>query len=308
MKNSKTSSKTESTTDKSRGSLDYIISMATVFPDVPALIRDELPDGKYVKLTDFKSLLKKIADQLTNLSKRSGIVVLERSQVADLVVSLAQVADNSQLDLPGPDFALEALRELNEKEMRRAVEEAKAIVNKCASAKFSFEEITQYIEQTHNPGATRLALKTVGPKAPIIQTSNGPLDLSTEKQLPRELQSDAKLDVVFKIVGGLNDFTGMFECRVINSSQTEYSLVRAGSQYWVRMVEHEHRTAILCAQLLQSELKAKVQVDRVPLDVNSRNDLKLLLLEVEPSVETSSMVIRLIGEQMNLDLNDKFLP
>jgi hypothetical protein len=74
------------------------------------------------------------------------------------------------------------------------------------------------------------------------------------------------------------------------------------------MVEHEHRTAILCAQLLQSELKAKVQVDRVPLDVNSRNDLKLLLLEVEPSVETSSMVIRLIGEQMNLDLNDKFLP
>lgn len=302
MKHRKTPLLTKPAKSEHGPAVDYVISMTSAFPNAPTLLRDDLPHGKYITLTDFSSLLRKSADRLLCLSQHAGIVVLESSSVLDLILSLAYVKDTSHHDLLGPDYAPEALRQLSEKEVRTGVDEAKEIIKALSSEDMSFEQMTHAIERTRNPQVTWLALGVIGPKAPVIQTSSGPLDLSTPDPVPRELHSNAVLDVTIEVIGGLNEANGLFEARIVSCAKTDYSLLRVGSRYPIRMVEHDHRTSLLVAQLFQSRLRAKVQADRVPLSPSRRQELKLVLQELESPVVGTDQALRLIAEQLHLDL------
>lgn len=303
MKNRKTPQRSNlsKALGKSSKVADYVISMSCAFSDAPAMLREDLPEGRYVTLTDFNAQLRRTSDRLLSLSRHAGVVVLDRTQAIDLTLSLAYIKDTSD-DLLGPDHSISALRQLSEKEMRTGVAEAKSIAAEISRGDFSFEAAQQAVERSRNPSVTWLALSVIGPKAPVIQTSAGPLDLSIPDPLPRELHSHVEFDAVCEVVGGLNESTGLFECRIISTSQTDYSLVRAGKRHWVRMVEHEHRTAVLVAQLFQSRLRARMQVDRAPFGLNRKQDLKLVLLDVEVPVEKPDRMLRLLAEQMHLEL------
>lgn len=277
--------------------------------DIPAVVSESLPDGKYCTVDDLLKGIRKVESHLLALHKGEGMhfamVDLQsaRSVVLTLVLADSSIGLSKEID-PAPFIATAHLS------LKKRIDEIKAIVESAQDGSMSYEAVRAEFDKFPDAELTNTVVALLGQRVPVVQSMAGPLDLSMDKLPVKFVASVREHCLRGRVVGGYEEQAGTVVMEVETLKDADTRLFHEKHRITLRVMSDEHRFNLLLAQLAKAKIQVKVKVPRIPLTPNPKlmSELRCDLEDVEvlDSNESLNKIKDAITHslQLNLKLND----
>lgn len=273
--------------------------------DIPAVVSDSLPDGKYCTVDDLLKGIRRVESHLLALHKGEGMhfamVDLQsaRSVVLTLVLADSSIGLSKEID-PAPFVATEHLS------LKKRIDAIKAIVESAQDGSMSYEAVRTEFDRFPDAELTNTVVALLGQRVPVVQSMAGPLDLSMDKLPVKFVASVREHCLCGRVVGGYEEQAGTVVMEVETLKDADTRLFHVKHRITLRVMSDEHRFHLLLAQLAKAKIQVKVKVPRIPLTPNPKlmSELRCDLEDVEvlDSNESLNKIKDAIAHSLQLSL------
>lgn len=277
--------------------------------DIPAVVSEALPDGKYCTVDDMLKGIRKVENHLLSIHRGKGMhfamvdLKSARSVILTLVLADSSVGLSKEID-PAPLIAAEHFS------FKKRIDEVKAIVESAQDGSMSYETVRAELDRLPDVELTNTVVALLGQRVPVVQSMAGPLDLSMDKLPVKFVASVHEHCLIGRVVGGYEEQAGTVVMEIETLKDADTRLFHEKHRITLRVMSEEHRFNLLLAQLAKAKIQVKVKVPRIPLTPNPKlmSELRCDLEDVEVLDGNDSLnkIKEAISHslQLNLKLDD----
>lgn len=279
--------------------------------DIPAVISEALPDGKYCTVEEMIKGIRKVENHLLALNTTEGLhfalVDLKTVKAVALTLVLADssIGLSKELD-PAPVIMAEHIA------LKNRINDVKTIITSIQDGSMSYEEVRAKFDQLPDIELTNTVVSLIGQRVPVVQSMAGPLDLNMEKMPVKFVASGRDHCMDGRVVGGYEEHAGTVIMEIQALKDADARLFSANNRITLRVMDEEHRVNLLLAQLTKSTIQVKVRVPRIPITSSPRSisELRCDLEDIEVLDKSDSLdqIKEAIVQKLQLNLQFNSTP
>lgn len=273
--------------------------------DVPGIVSDALPDGKYCTIDDAVKAFRKVEKHLLTMNPSDGhhFVLLCVNEVRSLILTLV-LADTAV----GLDDSLDPSHEIavDHTILKDTVQDVRGIIAAAQGGTISYEEVRDRVDNLPRPALANAVLSLIGQQVSIVQSLAGPIDLHMDKLAVKQVASAREHCLQGRVSGGYDEQVGTVIFEVCALHDADPRLFSVGTRITLKVGLEEHRVNLLLAQLAKVQLKVRLKIPRVPIlgFTPATYDLKCDLehMEMVDKAHSFEEIRATLARQLHLEL------
>jgi hypothetical protein len=274
------------------------ISLVASAAEIPVVIDEALPEGKYCFVKDCLHAIDKTAETLIGLRPREGktFVMIERRAAMDLILTLVLGETKTGGILDGEFDPINEIR-ASHAELVTAAAQVKTLLTAASATEMSIEEFRAGIERTGNPSLAKQLLDVMSTQAPTVRSSAGLVPLTLDKISIKDLPSDRIHELDVTVTLGFNDQSNSACVMVRTLLDADQSIFSPGITFRILCLDAEQRLSLLLAQAARKPVRIRVSLPRVAIVACVRTDFmatleNVTMLECEDAEQLKGMLVK----------------
>lgn len=269
--------------------------------DIPSVVSDALPDGKYSMVSEVTKALTKVEKCLRALHKDRGrtYVMVETEEARRLVLTLVlgdtSIGLSKELD-PAPVIRSD------HKALQSTVNDIRKVIEAAQSGTMSYEEVRERLDQLPNPPLVNEVLALIGHKTPVVQSLAGPIDLGLGRFTVKDVASQRQHQLDVLVVGGFDEQSSTVGLEVRALVDADNRLFSPDVRIKARVYEDAHRLQILLAQAAKQVIRITLSLPRVPIGCAAPGKADIVGDLVRLEISEDAQGLQELLRQFNLDL------
>ncbi len=274
------------------------ISLVASAAEIPVVVDETLPEGKYCFVKDCLHAIDKTAETLIGLRPREGkaFVMIERRAAMDLILTLVLAETKTGGILDGEFDPNNEIR-ASHAELVTAAEQVKTLLTAASAVEMSIEEFRAGIERIDNPSLAKQLLDVMSTQAPTVRSSAGLVPLTLDRISIKDLPSDRIHELDVTVTLGFNDQSNSASVMVRTLLDADQSIFAPGNSFRILCLDAEQRISLLLAQAARKPVRIRISLPRVPIVASARTDFlatleNVTMLECEDADQLKGMLVK----------------
>lgn len=274
------------------------ISLVASAAEIPMVIDEALPEGKYCFVKDCLHAIDKTAETLISLRPREGkaFVMIERRAAMDLILTLVLAETKTGGILDGGFDPINEIR-ASHAELVTAAEQVKTLLTAASAVEMSIEEFRAGIERIDNPSLAKQLLDVMSTQAPTVRSSAGLVPLTLDRISIKDLPSDRIHELDVTVTLGFNDQSNSASVMARTLLDADQSIFSPGNSFRILCLDAEQRISLLLAQAARKPVRIRVSLPRVAIVASVRTDFlatleNVTMLECEDAEQLKGMLVK----------------